>query len=345
MRIPTIDRVIGAGGIGTGMLFLSEINKTLGRNESRLVTLSPARDYCKAHIVLYYIRALLPERVKVMPVGYVGADQAGAQLLDEMRETGMDISLVGVTRDRPTMVSICLQYPDKDGCNFTASNSACELVSQEYVESSFEKIEDHGRTMVVVLPEIKAQAGIAMLNRGKRENAFCALSVAASDMEYFKNSGAFALCDIIAINHGEAAELVGREGSAGEIAGAAYGYLKEKNPDIMLIVTSGKNGAYTGHKERLEFVPALPATVVNTTGAGDAFLGGTLSGLAMGMPFQKGRSDGYFGESMLAGAAELGAFCAGMAVECEDSIARVTREAIMQRIDNNGWRCEKWFTK
>ncbi len=86
------DKIIATGGIGTGMLFLSDRQETLGRSESRLVTLSPAKDYCKQQIVLYYTASLLKNTVPVYPIGYVGNDKSGSASIEEMRLQGMDVN-------------------------------------------------------------------------------------------------------------------------------------------------------------------------------------------------------------------------------------------------------------
>ena len=65
MRVLTINenspyhKIVGVGGIGSGIFFALEGNHTLGRNESRTATLLPVRDYCKLHIVLHYVAKLL----------------------------------------------------------------------------------------------------------------------------------------------------------------------------------------------------------------------------------------------------------------------------------------------
>ena len=51
--------VVGIGGIGSGVLFQFEDDHTLGRDESRLGRLLPARDYCKLHIVEHYLATLM----------------------------------------------------------------------------------------------------------------------------------------------------------------------------------------------------------------------------------------------------------------------------------------------
>jgi sugar/nucleoside kinase (ribokinase family) len=185
---------------------------------------------------------------------------------------------------------------------------------------------------------------IHLLNYAKKKGAFCVLSIPESEAYEFKNSGVFKNCDLIAVNQKEALALAPGNDDKKETTQRLHNYLKTFNPEVMLLVTCGKYGAYTAHKETLEFVPYFPADVINTTGAGDACLGGTIAGLAMGFPFQKGRDDAEFGDSPLSSAVELGTCCAGMAVETVDTIAKlVNADSINGKIKKHNWKKEAWF--
>ena len=142
MNVLQIDRrcpyrnLIGVGGLGTGMFFALEGDHTLGRNESRPARLLDVRDYCKLHIVIHYVATLLGARPSgspfhVVPVGKVGADQAGKHVLGEMQSVGIDTALVQVKNERPTLLSVCFQYPDGSGGNITTNNSAAAGLSEE----------------------------------------------------------------------------------------------------------------------------------------------------------------------------------------------------------------------
>ncbi|HEX6907174.1 MAG TPA: hypothetical protein VF154_11240, partial [Terriglobales bacterium] len=48
---PGYRRLIGIGGIGSGIFFALDGEHTLGREESRLGKLLEVRDYCKLHII------------------------------------------------------------------------------------------------------------------------------------------------------------------------------------------------------------------------------------------------------------------------------------------------------
>ena len=58
------QRLIGTGGIGSGILFNLDGDHTMGRNESRSGELTPFRDYCKLHIISHYPTVLLGQGKK-----------------------------------------------------------------------------------------------------------------------------------------------------------------------------------------------------------------------------------------------------------------------------------------
>lgn len=338
------DKVVGTGGIGTGLLFHSLSNDTLGRSESRLVELSDARDCCKLHIVFHYVSTLLSPDTAVYPIGCVGNDMYGKRLLMEMRQAGMDTSCVKTDESLPTVISICLQYPDKEGCNFTAANGAGMRVTTEYVDDCVQRLAVDARTIVAAIPEVSVDSRVALLAAGRKSGAFCVLSVPVSEAAAFEKAEAYRYCDLLAVNEEEARAIAHATGGSAEVAEKLCERLARFNDKILLLMTCGKEGAISVSDGHVEYVPSLPAQTVNTTGAGDACLGGTLAGLALGLPFQKGDNDRRFGETRITSAAELGTLCAGMAIESEDSIAlHVNRNSILDRIRQNGWTTAERF--
>ena len=94
-------QLVGVGGIGTGLFFELENNHTLGRNESRAARLLNIRDYCKLHIISHYVAVLLGANprgspFRVLPIGKVGADDAGRRMIGEMSAVGIDTRYVEV---------------------------------------------------------------------------------------------------------------------------------------------------------------------------------------------------------------------------------------------------------
>ena len=338
------ENIVGTGGIGIGMLFHSDIMETLGRSESRPVTLSNAKDFCKLHIVFYYLSTFTKGTARVFPIGFVGNDIHGRNLIAEMQREGMDVNYLGVSPDEATMISICLQYPDKEGCNFTAVNNATIHVTAEYVQNCMVKIGIDKKSIVAAIPEVSIESRVAMLRMGKEKQAFNVLSVPVAEADEFLRQNIFLDCDLLAVNEEEGQAILGRNLREKKLVSRLFSFLSNMNPEIQLLVTCGSKGAYSAVKSGMEYIPPLRAKVINTTGAGDAFLGGTLAGLTRGLPLQKHRNDQYFGETMLESAAEIGALCAGMAVESEDSIAfHVTPESVKKKIVDSYWEMRPWF--
>jgi len=329
MRVLTIDesspyhKIVGVGGIGSGIFFALDGNHTLRRNESRAAALLPVRDYCKLHIVLHYVAKLLgagKSSFRVVPIGNVGDDEHGHRLLQEMADTGMDVSCLSVTAGKPTLFSVCFQYPDGEGGNLTANNSAAADLSANEVNIYTEKLfADEGtRTLALAVPEVSLEARHHFLQRATEAGAYRAASFLAEEIADARRSGAFALLDLVSLNSSEAAELVGRKVSANrdEFVDTCLEFLQSGFPQLGMVVTSGKDGAFAFSRGSFVYCPAYDVEIGSTAGAGDALLGGVLSALAAGVPLLKARKS----ENQLSSALELGVLLASFKCQSEHTI-------------------------
>lgn len=314
-----IRQIVGTGGIGKGLFFLSHENSELGRNESRMAELSDAKDYCKLHIVFHYLGRLLAPEIRVVPVGKVGCDENGDLCRRQMEEAGMDVEWVKESREHPTMLSICIQYPDKSGCNITSDNSACQEVDPEYIREAAQELNIGEDTVVAALPEVSLEARLALLRYGKEHGAFCAASCGTAEIEEFVRQKGPEMCDLVALNQEETAAFAGlsRVTNAEEAKEAADRVWK-RYPHLNLWFTFGAAGSLLGSEGQIRIYPSLPGIKVeNTGGAGDASLAGLLTGFCLGLPLcGERRTDVPVGS-----AGELAVLLAGMSVESADSIA------------------------
>ncbi len=89
------------------------------------------------------------------------------------------------------------------------------------------------------------------------------------------------LADILIVNEVEAADLTGVPDVGLESAGRIAEELAGLGPAIV-IITLGADGAFVRSPEFAERVPSPPVPVVDTTGAGDAFIGAFVTWLAEG---------------------------------------------------------------
>lgn len=284
-------RLVGVGGIGSGIFFALEGDHALGRNESRAGRLLDVRDYCKLHIVAHYPAVLLGARPEgrpfhVLPLGMIGEDESGRRLLAEMGAAGMDGRLVQAVPGHPTLLSVCFQYPDGSGGNVTTSNSAAAQLAPADVERARPWLDR--QTIALALPEAPLAARLRLLALATEHGALRVASFATAELAEVGDSGLLAQVDLLALNEDEAAALAGapfapEDAFLERCARAA----RAVQPALRLVVTAGACGAFACQGSGFKHVPALPLPVASTAGAGDALLGGALAGLATGLPFHE----------------------------------------------------------
>jgi sugar/nucleoside kinase (ribokinase family) len=287
-------QIIGIGGVGAGIFFKLDGDETLGRNESRLGRLLDVRDYCKLHIVIHYIARLLGDGAqqatfRVIPVAKVGDDATGERLIREMNDTGIDTSYTRKVTGSPTLFSVCFQYPDGTGGNITSSNSAAALLSNADMDAIADLLRAGGRhAIALAAPEVPLPVRQHFLELATRSGAFRAASFAAAEVKPARQAGMFGMLDLVALNEEEGEELV--DCSFSPEAPQAFmqqcqEVLRSSFPDLRVIISAGKVGAYGITAKASAFCSAPNVNVMSTAGAGDSLLGGVLAGMAAGMPF------------------------------------------------------------
>lgn len=322
------DRIIGTGGIGTGIVFSLEGDHTLGRNESRLAIMEPYHDYCKLHIIMHYVSILLGAHpagpFRSIPIGAVGLDDAGKKLLVQMEQAGMDKRYVREDGQSGTLYSVCYQYPDHSGGNITARNSASNQVSPGDIDAFFEDIGTQvGEGIIVSVPEVPLETRIRLLQQGRQRGYLNAAAVLSSETAEFKALGGLDVTDLLALNMDEArsmAALSDETTDADIIVNRCIKLLSRANPGITVLITDGARGSHCFHDGVLEQRPVIPAEVVSTAGAGDAFLAGTITGICCGLPWMKGASGDPLRGASLDSAPDLGTLLASLSVTSPDTI-------------------------
>lgn len=320
----------GVGGIGTGMFFALEGDHALGRNESRPGRLLDVRDYCKLHIISHYVAVLLGadpsgDPFLVLPIGRVGNDAIGQRLLGEMRQAGMHTRFVESMDQRPTLLSICFQYPDGSGGNITTSESAASALTTEDVDRALEMAASAGGDfLALAAPEVPIETRHHFLRRATTCGAFRAAAFTTAEIPRALETGMMELVDLLAMNEDEAQALVGAELDARNpfpFLRRCEQTLAAFDRDVRIVVTAGKAGAFAIHADSWDYCPVPEVPVASTAGAGDALLGGVLAGLAMGLPFiRPGPPRSRITDRPLSGAFELAVLLASFTVTSPHTI-------------------------
>jgi sugar/nucleoside kinase (ribokinase family) len=286
-------QLIGIGGVGTGVFFKLAGDHTLGRNESRSGELLDVRDYCKLHIVIHYVAKLLGaavqgSRFEVVPLAKIGDDAAGRSVLREMQDAGITTRFIETLRGKPTLFSVCFQYPDGAGGNITTSNSAAaELCNADVGRLREQFTRDPKRTVALSVPEVPLSVRFHFLEAATAAGSFRAASFVAGEIADAKQMRMFQLLDLLALNESEAAELLGSKYSddAQSFVDKCVSFVNDCCPGMRLIVSLGARGVLGFAGEWWKHYPAPRVPVSSTAGAGDALFGGVIAGLAAGIPF------------------------------------------------------------
>jgi ribokinase len=278
--------MLGVGGIGTGVFFALNGEHTLVREESRSGHFLDRRDYCKLHIITHYVQTLLGEGFLTLPIGKVGADEAGERLLQEMSTAGMDLCYVRSIPGSQTLYSFCYIYPDGSGGNLTTDNSACDQLEPEDVtraETDFSRFE--GRGIALAAPEVPLAARRKLLEFGTQYHFLRVAAFNSAEILPALEMEMLALTDLLALNRDEAAAVAGITDNESPliIVEAALARLRMVNPALQVTITAGKDGSWSWDGKSLRYLPAFPTRVVSTAGAGDAFLAGVIAGLVTGL--------------------------------------------------------------
>jgi len=326
MRVLRIDehspfqQLVGVGGIGTGIFFGLEGDHTLGREESRPGELLDVRDYCKMHIVIHYVARLLGASQSgfpfhVIPIGNVGDDAPGHFVLKEMSDAGIDTGRVLTIPGKPTLFSVCFQYPNGEGGNITTSNSAAAALAGKDLNGVADVLASRRkRSIALAAPEVPLPARRRLLELATTAGAFRSASFVSTEISEMRDSGMLDLLDLVSLNESEAAELVGCQFAGQEprpFIDACLNFLGTAYPNLQMIVTAGESGAYAFGGGVCNYCPAPKVKVTSTAGAGDSLLGGVLAALAAGIPLlRRGSSKEEITDGPLETALEFGVLLA-----------------------------------
>lgn len=206
-------------------------------------------------------------------VAVVGADAPGAAALDLWRSEGVGTHLVRTDPGRPTGVAFVTL--DAAGRNRIAvdvgANAGLGAADVVRAEAAIETA-----ALVTAQFETPPDAAAAAFRRARAAGVPTLLNPAPAR---HCPEGLLPLVDVLVPNRSEAASLSGLPPEAG--AEAAARRLRERGAGTV-VVTLDEEGALILDQAGARLVPGFGVPVVDTTGAGDAFVGALAVALAGG---------------------------------------------------------------
>jgi ribokinase len=199
----------------------------------------------------------------------IGTDEAGAEALALWRAEGVDAAAVERISGAPTGEALILV--DEAGENqiviLGGANDALPA------QAGIPAIGD--AALVLAQLETPIEATLAAFRAARRAGAATLLNAAPARP---LPEEALALTDILIVNETEAALLLGRAGEA-EVLARALAPRHARG----VVLTAGAAGAFWACGDEVLHAPAPPTEVVDSTGAGDAFIGAFAAALVEGL--------------------------------------------------------------
>ena len=201
--------------------------------------------------------------------GAVGSDDAAMTLRSALDAAGVRRSAVQA-HPGPSGMSVAISLPD-GGYGAVIVSGANLLFRAEAVQFP------RGCALLLLQSEIPEAANLHLARRAREAGVRTVLNAAPARAV---SPDLLALTDVLVVNRGEAADLLGRA-EAGLDATRAAEDLAARGPTAV-IATLGGDGLVIARNGGLALQPAARVPVVSTHGAGDAFIGALAAEWARG---------------------------------------------------------------
>src|SRR5215217_2491542 len=213
-------------------------------------------------------------------LGRVGDDEFGGPLVRALTDKGVDTGLVERAIGKSTGAAFITVTPDGENA-ITVAPGANRSLTPRDVEAAAEAIGE-ARVFVAQM-EVPVQTVLRAVEVAAEEGTRALVNLAPP---FEVPRDLLEKLDPLVVNEHEAAFLLGREVEGVKGALAAAPELLSSGPRSA-VITIGEDGAVLADGESVENLPAPEVEVVDTTGAGDAFVGALATQLARGASLQE----------------------------------------------------------
>ena len=211
----------------------------------------------------------------------LGNDAFGHQTIGILQQEGMDTTHVRMIEGAAS--GVALIPVDRNGENtIIVASGANALLSEEDIKAAEEDIKEAGILLMQLetpLPALIAAARIA------HENGVKVVLNPAPFPQDPLPAELLSHVDIIIPNGTEAAYMTGVQVTDLESAGKAIKAIQSMGIE-QVVITAGKDGAYTCKDKEIILVPSFPVKAVDTVAAGDTFCGALCVALTKGFAWE-----------------------------------------------------------
>lgn len=287
MEIDRSRRVVGIGSNVVDVIY--RVNRIAGPEEKTYIV--PDEDGAvvtelAGGVTLNHLAWSARMGVPAGLFGFQGDDRYGVMIREEMDRHGIDRSAVRVLEGRSSGFSVVNVAADADRAIYMARALTAETTAAD-VEEHFAGCIRSAAMVTTEISQLPLDAVIAVLRIAREAGVPTVLDVdvppdfaievagLGSDEDFEE---ALRLADVVKPAKAAALQMV----EAGSSEERAEGIL-ERYGARLVAITEGAQGAFITDGEQTIHAPAKPVEARDTTGAGDAFLGGLIAGLFHGL--------------------------------------------------------------
>jgi sugar/nucleoside kinase (ribokinase family) len=220
--------------------------------------------------------------VSVALVAVVGADPAGAFMLDQLTREGVDVRAVLVRDDTPTGMTVALSR-GSDRAILTALGTIAALAPADVPPGLLARARHVHVSSYFLLADSLGPGLAAVLAAARAADVTTSLDTNWDPSGRWTDNqlrAVLAQADVLLPNEAEALELTGTDNPV-----AAAAALVAAGPETARVfIKLGERGVLCADGSLLQRVRLPPVTPVDTTGAGDCFNAGLIAGLLSGLP-------------------------------------------------------------
>ncbi|MCS6962900.1 MAG: carbohydrate kinase family protein [Thermoflexus sp.] len=211
-------------------------------------------------------------------VGAVGQDPMGEWAIEALRASGVEISLLQRRPEAPTTLIVIMVSPDGERTMISGRGASRFAVLEERARSLARQAAFFHLSGYTLLEESPLfWTAMALLEEARQAGCFCSLDPGppAARMAREAVFRALPLIDVLLLGEAEAEDLFGPNPTLA---------FEPADRPRWVLVKQGEHGCRLLGREGEDLsIPAFRIQTVDTTGAGDAFDAGFLTGLARGL--------------------------------------------------------------
>jgi ribokinase len=210
---------------------------------------------------------------QVAMIGRVGADSFGSTLINNLKQNKVDADRVIKDESSATGTAVIVVDSQGQNCIILSPGANAKVTPSDIVPESFS-----GCSLLLLQFEIPIETVIHSANLAREKGLLILLNPAPA---HNLPDDLLRTIDYILPNETELGLLTGKPVNDLASVGAAGRSLLARGAKN-IIVTLGAQGALIVNKDGAKLIPSFKVNVVDTTAAGDAFIGGLAVGLLNG---------------------------------------------------------------